>query len=65
MLQTFTDFIESIFGVYTPCEVIDSTTGQVIESSINFGYIASVVIFIICLYMLLKTIGGVIYEWLR
>ena len=29
MIQTFTDFIESIFGAYTPCEVIDSTTGQV------------------------------------
>lgn len=65
MVQTFTEFLESIFGIYEPCVVTDTTTGQVIEGCINFGYIASVVIFCIVLIYLVKTIGGVIYEWLR
>lgn len=65
MVQTFTQFLESIFGQYSPILTYDSTTGDLIDSSINFGYIASVVIFGITLGYLLKTIGGVIYEWLR
>lgn len=64
MVQTFTEFIESIFGTYTPC-LIDDGSGTIIESAINWGYIASVVIFIIFMIYVLKTIGGVIYEWLR
>ena len=64
MVQTFTDFIESIFGTYTPCLIVDGS-GTIIESAINWGYIASVVIFIIFMIYVLKTIGGVIYEWLR
>ena len=64
MVQTFTNFIESIFGAYQPC-LIDDGSGTIIESAINWGYIASVVIFIIFMIYVLKTIGGVIYEWLR
>lgn len=65
MVQTFTSFMETIFGTYEPCVVTDTTTGQVIEGCINFGYIASVVVFVIFVYFVLKTIGGVLYEWLR
>lgn len=65
MVQTFTDFLESIFGTYSPILTYDSNTGEFLDSSINFGYICSVVVFLVCLGYLLKTIGGVIYEWLR
>lgn len=65
MVQTFTQFLEDIFGQYNPVLTYDTNTGELIDSSINFGYIASVVIFCITLGYLLKTIGGVIYEWLR
>lgn len=65
MLQTFTDFLQSIFGTYSPVLTFDSTTGELLDSSIDFGYIASVVIFLVVLLYILKTIGGVIYEWLR
>lgn len=64
-METFTDFIDTIFGEYTPSLVIDETSGTVVEGVINFGYIASVVIFIIFVYFVLKTIGGILYEWLR
>lgn len=65
MVQNFTTFLEDIFGQYSPILTYDSTTGELIDSSINFGYICAVVIFCITLGYLLKTIGGVIYEWLR
>lgn len=64
MIQTLTDFIQSIFGIYNPIPILDSNS-EVIDYSPDIGYISAVVIFCICLYMLLKTIGGVIYEWLR
>lgn len=64
MTETFTDFLESIFGTYEPCVVTDTTTGQVLEGCINFGYIASVVVFTVVLLYLLKTLGGVIHDWL-
>lgn len=64
MNNTFTDFIETIFGQYQPITVYDGNNVPV-DTAINFGYIASVVIFIIFLLYLLKTIGGIIYEWLR
>lgn len=65
MLQTFTDYLQSIFGEYSPVLTYDSNTGELLDSSINFGYIASVVIFIVVLYFIMKTVGGVIYDWLR
>jgi len=64
MLQTFTDFLQSIFGTYTPILTYD-TNGELVDSSINFGYISAVVIFCIVLFFVLKTIGGLLYEWLR
>lgn len=63
-METFTSFVESIFGVYAPITVIDST-GEIIDSCVNFGYIASVLLMLLFLYFVLKTIGGVIYEWCR
>ena len=65
MVETFTEFLESIFGSYSPILTYNETTGELLDSSINFGYIASVVVFLVVLGYLLKTIGGVIYEWLR
>lgn len=64
-MNTFVDFIYSLFGEYQPCVVVDSTSGNVVECATNWGYILAVVIFIIFLYSILKTIGGVIYEWCR
>lgn len=63
MNSTFTDFLEDIFGSYQPIVTMDN--GVVVDVSMNWGYIASVVIFCLTLGYLLKTIGGVIYEWLR
>lgn len=63
-MNTFTDFIETIFGTYEPCVVYDGNNIPV-ETSINFGYIASVVLLCIFVIYVLKTVGGVIYEWLR
>ena len=65
MLQTFTDYLQSIFGNYSPVLTYDANTGELLDSSINFGYIASVIIFALVLYFVMKTIGGVIYDWLR
>ena len=63
-MSTFTDFIESIFGQYQPCVVYD-TNNVPVDTAINFGYIASVVLLCIFVIYVLKTVGGVIYEWLR
>lgn len=65
MVQTFTDFLQSIFGVYTPITITDTTTGAVVDTCIDFGYICAVVVFLVCVWFVLKTIGGLIYEWLR
>lgn len=64
MIQDFYTFIQSIFGIYTPISVLDSN-GEIIDYAVDFGYIASVVIFLVVLYLVVKTIGGLIYEWLR
>lgn len=60
MSETLTDYLINVFGEYTPCIISDPSTGNIIESSINWGYICSVVIFCIVLFAVLKTIGGVI-----
>lgn len=65
MLDNFIIFIQSIFGQYQPIYLLDQNTGEVLDSSIDWGYIAGVIIFIVVLYFVLKTIGGLIYEWLR
>ena len=65
MLQTFTDYLQSIFGTYSPILTYDPNTGDLLDSSINFGYISSVLIFMLVLYFVMKTIGGIIYDWLR
>lgn len=65
MLDNFIVFIQSIFGEYQPIYLLDQNTGEVLDSSIDWGYITGVVIFIVVLYFVLKTIGGLIYEWLR
>ena len=64
MIENFKTFIESIFGIYQPITEVNSLTGEVI-SNVDFGYIASVVIFLVVLCFVLRTVGGLIYEWLR
>ena len=64
MNSTFTDFIETIFGQYQPIIVYDGNNIPV-DTAINFGYIASVILLLVFVIYVLKTVGGVIYEWLR
>lgn len=51
---------DNIFGPYQPVYVIDQITGEVLDSSIDWGYISCVVIFCIVLYMVLRCVGGII-----
>lgn len=51
---------DNIFGYYQPVYVYDQNTGELLDSSIDWTYIAAVVIFCIVLYMVLKCVGGVI-----
>lgn len=61
MNNSLVQYIEdNIFGQYQPIYVIDQTTGQVLDASIDWGYISSVAVFIIVLYLVLKCIGGLI-----
>lgn len=64
MTETFTEIIERIFGSYQPIDIVN-TSGEVIAAEPDYGYIFAMVLFAICLWFLCKTIGGVIYEWLR
>lgn len=64
MIQTFYDFIIGIIGQYQPIVIYDSNN-EVVESCIDFGYILGVLILIVFIYYVLKTIGGIIYEWCR
>lgn len=61
MLQTFTDYLQQIFGTYQPIINYDNS-GVAIDTSVNFGYICAVVIFCVVLYCILKLIGGVIHD---
>lgn len=59
MLETLTSYIENIFGAYSPIVTYDSMN-EVADVSINWGYIAAVVIFIVVLYAMLKCVGGIL-----
>lgn len=59
-MDTFTTFFYSIFGEYEPIVVEGAT-----EPVTNWGYILAVVMLLIFTYQVLKTIGGIIYEWCR
>ena len=37
MTQTFTDFLTTIFGTYTPIEIIDQS-GAIVDTCVDFGY---------------------------
>lgn len=60
MSETLTEYLVNVFGEYTPCIISDPNTGDIIDSSINWGYICTVVIFCIVLFAVLKCVGGVI-----
>lgn len=51
---------DNIFGQYQPIYVIDQATGEVLDSSIDWGYICCVAVFLLILYMVFRCIGGVI-----
>lgn len=65
MQNVWNSIFSNIFGSYEPIYLYDSTTGEFLDASINWGYIASIIVFGICLWFILKTIGGLVYEWLR
>lgn len=61
MSTTLVQYIQdNIFGQYQPIYVIDQATGEVLDSSIDWGYICCVAVFLIFLYMVLRCIGGII-----
>ena len=64
MTQTFTDFLTTIFGTYTPIEIIDQS-GAIVDTCVDFGYIMSVIVLLVFVWAVLKTIGGLVYEWCR
>lgn len=56
------DFVtawETLFGTYTPIQVIDSVTNEVTVMT-DWGYVTRVAFFIIVVYCILKLIGGVL-----
>jgi len=64
-MNDWNDVITNILGNYEPCYLYDQATGELLDSSINWGYIAQALILIVCIWFIFKTIGGLIYEWLR
>ena len=64
MTTSFYDFIVSIIGTYNPIVIYDSNN-EVIDTCVDFSYIFGILILVIFIYQILKTIGGVIYEWCR
>lgn len=63
-MVTFYEFIKSIFGTYQPITILDSSN-EIVDTCVDFGYIASVLLICLVIYFILKTIGGILYEWLR
>jgi len=60
-MNNFIKYLEdNIFGQYQPIYIIDQNTGNVLDSSIDWGYILGVILFIVVLYQVLRCIGGVI-----
>lgn len=60
MITTLTQYLQNIFGQYQPIYIIDQVSGEVLDSSIDWGYICSVAVFMLVLYMVLRCVGGVI-----
>lgn len=56
------DFVtawETLFGVYSPIQVVDQITGEVSVMT-DWGYVTRCAFFIIVVYCILKLIGGVL-----
>lgn len=56
------DFVtawETLFGTYTPIQVLDSVTNEVTVMT-DWGYVTRCAFFIIVVYCILKLIGGVL-----
>lgn len=56
-MQTLYDEFITVFGEYNPILGTDPVTGNTIDC-INFGYIGSVLMACICLYGVLRILGG-------
>ena len=57
MVTTLYDQFIAIFGEYTPTLGTDPVSGSGIDC-INFGYIFSCLMAIVCMYGILRIIGG-------
>ena len=58
-MSDFTLAWETLFGTYTPIEVIDQATGEATYMC-DWGYILRCAFFIIIVFSVLKLIGGVL-----
>ena len=58
-MQTLYDTFITVFGEYTPVIGTDPVSGNSIDC-INFGYIGSVLMAVICLYGVLRIFGGLL-----
>ena len=58
-MQTLYDDFITVFGEYTPVIGTDPVSGNSIDC-INFGYIGSVLMAVICLYGVLRIFGGLL-----
>lgn len=58
MISTLYDEFIAIFGSYTPVIGTDPITGATIDC-INFGYIFSCIMAVVCMYGILRIIGGI------
>lgn len=50
---------ETLFGTYTPLQIVDAVTGQV-QVMTDWGYIARCAFFIMVVICIFKLIGGVL-----
>lgn len=58
-MQTLYDAFITVFGEYTPIIGTDPISGNTIDC-INFGYIGSVLMAVVCLYGVLRIFGGLL-----
>lgn len=63
-MNNFVEFIEGIFGEYQPIVQFDDALQGYVTYA-DWGYIASVLVYLIVVFFFFKTLGGIIYEWCR
>lgn len=58
-MQTLYDAFINVFGEYIPIISTDPVSGNTVDC-INFGYIGSVLMAVVCLYGVLRIFGGLL-----